>query len=131
MKKLIILLFMYISTLVFSIDYTGSWQKAAYNTKGTWSIVEKDNEIYVILDEKFRTKRGPDLFILLSPKNFSNVTDKNANNKAYIVGKLDSFKGEKIYKIKDKINITDYKSILIHCIDYSHLWSGADIVDKE
>lgn len=128
MKKLILFLFVYISILCYSYEYSGEWKKASYTTKGTWSIVNKDDGIYVILDKNFKTKKGPDLFILLSPMKYEQVTDNNANIDAYKVAKLDIYKGELEFKIEDKnLDIEKYKSILIHCIDYSHLWSGANI----
>jgi len=128
MKKVILLMLMYISLGAYSFEYSGEWEKASYRVRGTWSIVSKEDGIYVILDEKFKTKKGPDLFILLSPKKYIEVTDANASNGAYKVAQLEKFKGAGEYKIMEKnFNIDDYKSILIHCVEYSHLWAGSDI----
>lgn len=131
MKKMILLLFMYISIIGYSSEYKGEWEKASYDVRGSWSIVSKEDGIYVILDEKFKTKRGPDLFILLSPLEYSEVNNENADQGAYKVVQLESFKGAAEFKIKDKdLDLSEYKSILIHCIKYSHLWAGSGI-DKE
>lgn len=128
MKKLILFLCMYISLLSYSYEYSGEWKKASYTTKGTWTIVSKEDGVYVILDKNFKTKKGPDLFILLSPMNFEEITDDNANINAYKVAKLDKYKGKLEFKIEDEnFDIVKYKSILIHCIDYSHLWAGSNI----
>lgn len=131
MKKKVLLMLMYISLNVFSFEYTGNWKKAAYTTRGSWSIVSRDDGIYVILDDEFKTKKGPDLFILLSPKSYDEVTDENADVDAYKVAQLESFKGGAEYRIADdEFDIERYESILIHCVEYSHLWAGSDI-DKD
>lgn len=131
MKNFILFLFMYISVLTYSYEYSGNWIKASYTTKGTWTIEKKGEDVYVTLDKDFKTKKGPDLFILLSPMTYEQVTDSNAHIDAYKVGELKIYKGKVEYKITDKdFDIEKYKSILIHCIDYSHLWAGSNI-DKE
>ncbi len=131
MKKVILLMLMYISLVGYSFEYKGQWEKASYRVRGSWSIVSKEDGIYVILDEKFKTKKGPDLFILLSPKKYSEVTDGNASDGAYKVAQLEKFKGAGEYKIMDEdLDIGEYKSILIHCVEYSHLWAGSDIDDN-
>lgn len=97
----------------------------------SWSIVRREDGIYVILDEKFKTEKGPDLFILLSPKRYSGVTDSNASIGAYKVAPLKRFKGAGQYRIMDdNLDISQYRSILIHCVEYSHLWAGSDIDDN-
>ena len=41
-------------------------KKTLYTIKGTWTIVSKEDGVYVILDKNFKTKKGLDLFILFS-----------------------------------------------------------------
>ncbi len=128
MKKLILFLCMYISILSYSYEYSGKWTKFSYTTRGTWTIEQRDDAVYVILDEDFKTKKGPDLFILLSPMRFEQETNDSANIGAYKVAKLEKYRGRMEFKIDDKdFDIGKYRSILIHCIDYSHLWAGSDI----
>lgn len=68
---------------------------------------------------------------MLSPKKYNEVTDSNASNGAYKVAQLEKFKGAGEYKIMDEdLDIGEYKSILIHCVEYSHLWAGSDIDDN-
>jgi len=56
----------------------GTWTKKSYTASGKWSIVQDASGQKVVLDADFKTKKGPDLKIFLSPKTVAEVNGKNA-----------------------------------------------------
>jgi len=71
------------------------------------------------------TKKGPDLEIFLTKKNIDNVTSKNALIQAIFIENLKSNSGEQKYLIPSNIDLSQYKSIIIHCKKYAVLWGGS------
>lgn len=107
--------------------YSGSWTKKTFKSSGTWSIYSEGDATYVKLSADFRTRNAPDLKIFLSPLAASDTTGNNATDGSVLVAPLTSNAGEQIYLIPDGVNLADYSSILIHCEQYSKLWSAADL----
>ena len=114
----------------------GSWKTADYEVKGIWHIVEEQGRLSVRLGEDFETKNGPDLHVLLSPKPFSELTNENASDQALIAGLLKTqdrsvifkkMKGAQSIPLPEGTDLSRYRSILIHCVQFSHLWAGADL----
>ncbi|MEM7625848.1 MAG: DM13 domain-containing protein [Planctomycetota bacterium] len=106
-------------------QYTGKWTKKNYKASGTWSIVQNGEQLSVKLDSKFKTKKAPDLKIFLSPKSPKQLNNKNATRGALKVGLLKSHKGAQTLAIPAGTNLDDYASIIIHCEQYSKLWTVA------
>lgn len=100
-------------------------------TEGSFSIINSDGERELQLESNFSVAEGPDLYILLSPLSLSDATNENAMNGAFVVGKLESFTGASTYAIPDSIELGKFKSILIHCVEYSHLFGGAPTESQE
>ncbi len=106
---------------------SGTWTKASFRSSGTWSIVERGGERYVVLDADFRTRRAPDLKIFLSPNAAGSLTGDNATDGAFRVAELSSNRGAQSYKLPADIDLADFQSIIIHCEAYSKLWSTATL----
>lgn len=133
---LLALLFFAVPAQAQSIVAQGPWRAADYEVAGQWKITRHGEQLFVELGDDFETKHGPDLHILLSPKPFSQLTNANASNDALIVGLLRSsddsvlfkkMKGAQRLAIPSGVRLSDYRSILIHCVRFSHLWAGADL----
>lgn len=107
--------------------YSGEWTKKSFKVSGTWSIVKKDGKTYVKLSSDFRTRNAPDLKIFLSPLAASATNGGNATEGSVLVAPLTSNSGEQVYEIPDGVDIANFKSMLIHCEQYSKLWSAADL----
>ncbi|MHA7870836.1 MAG: DM13 domain-containing protein [Hyphococcus sp.] len=107
--------------------YSGAWTKKSFKSSGTWTIYQEDGRTFVKLSSDFRTRSAPDLKIFLSPLAASETTGKNATEGAFRVAELTSNAGEQIYEIPASVNLNDYQSILIHCEQYSKLWSASDL----
>jgi len=98
-----------------------------YTVKGNWSIQEEGGKTYVMLHSNFKTKNGPDLKVFLHNSTIQAVSSKNALNGSVLLGKLKSNKGEQKYLVPNNIDITNYKSVLIHCEKYTVLWGGGKL----
>ena len=106
---------------------SGVWTKKSFKSAGTWEIYTDGDKSFVRLSADFRTRNAPDLKIFLSPLAASETTGKNATDGAVLVAPLSSNAGEQIYEIPAGVDLADFKSILIHCEQYSKLWSAADL----
>jgi hypothetical protein len=132
MKKYIFLILL-VSLLLVKTTFAqktlqeGTWKRIDYTASGSWSIVQKSDGVYIVLDEKFKTNSGPDLHLLFSKKPIEQLKDHNTNNNSEIIAELKSSKGAQEYKIPAKLNWKDYRSIVIHCVRFSHLWAGANL----
>lgn len=105
----------------------GEWSKVSYRIAGEWQIVAEDGARYVRFDENFRTRRGPDLKVFLSPDALAQVEERKVNARSYELGALQANSGAQQYEIPAEIDLADFRAILIHCKSYAHLWGGADI----
>ncbi len=106
---------------------SGTWTEKSYEVKGKWSIVKADDQYKIVLNDYFKTKNAPDLKIFLSKKSKGDLKSSNATKEAVFVSKLKSAKGGQEYVIPADVNIEDYQSIIIHCEEYSVLWSAASL----
>lgn len=109
------------------INQSGSFEKSTFKIKGDWKIVEENGQTIFRLSDSFKTKNGPDLKLFLSPKSVDNVTGKTATQNAVKLSVLRSNSGSQDYIIPADIDLSQFKSILIHCEAYSKLWGGANL----
>lgn len=109
------------------ILFSGVWAKKSFKSSGEWSIYTEGGKTYVELSSDFKTRNAPDLKIFLSPLSTSETNGKNATDGSVLIAPLASNAGEQIYEIPEGVDLANYKSILIHCEQYSKLWSAADL----
>ena len=102
----------------------GKWVEKGYAIKGGWKIVNRDESRFIVFDDKFKTKKGPDLKVYLSRKSIEDVQGKSVAQSSIKISPLQSNKGAQEYEIPNDVNLDDYSSLLIHCEAYSHLWGG-------
>ena len=107
--------------------YSGEWTKKSFKSSGAWEIYTADGKTYVKLSSDFRTRNAPDLKIFLSPLAASETNGRNATNGSVLIAPLTSNSGEQIYEIPESVDLASFKSILIHCEQYSKLWSASDL----
>lgn len=105
--------------------HSGDWEKKGYSIKGNWSVEQRGDTHVIVFDKKFKTKKGPDLKLFLSPTSIDDVTGATATEGSVFLAELKSHKGAQEYVIPANIDINDFASLLIHCEAYSHLWGGA------
>lgn len=111
--------------------FKGKFEADSYFTtfEGNWKISKVDNKIYVALQDNFKAKKAPDLKIFLSKLSLGDINGNNAAKKEFslLVAKLTQYKGASTYEIKGNPDFSQYKSIIIHCEEYSKLWGGANL----
>ena len=106
---------------------SGEWTQKSYGTDGAWRVVQEGGQRYVELDAAFATQSGPDLKLFLSPTGLGDLTDQNATEASVFIGLLESNEGAQRFAIPDDVSLAEYESLLIHCEQFSKLWSGASL----
>lgn len=125
--KFIGLLFLsLLATASMAFAQSGSWTKKTNSIKGTWSIAAKDGKKVLSL-KGFKTATAPDLKIFLSPQSASKVSSKTALKGSVLVSKLKSSKGDQSYVLPAGVDLSKYKSVIIHCEKFTKLWGAADL----
>jgi hypothetical protein len=104
-----------------------SFVKKRYNIKGTWALTEEDGQSLISFNDDFRTKGGPDLKLYLSSKSISELKSGDVEGTSMKLSVLKSNKGAQSYIIPNDVNLSDYKSVVIHCEAFEVLWGGFDI----
>jgi len=104
-----------------------SFVKKRYTIKGTWDITEQNGQKVITFNDDFKTKGGPDLKVYLSPNNIRQLNSKTVEQSALKLSVLKSNSGAQSYVIPADVNLSDYKSVVIHCEAYSVLWGGFDL----
>ena len=95
--------------------------------KGAWSVVQENGQTLIRFSDDFKTKKGPDLKVFLSPQSITDVTGKTALEGAVLVGPLKSNKGAQDYVLPEGVSLSDFSSVLIHCEAYTILWGGGQL----
>ncbi len=92
---------------------------------GGWSVEQSGDARYVVFADNFKAKSGPDLKLFLSPRAFAEVKGKTAIQGSALIAALKKLKGSQRYQIPQEIDLSKYKSLLIHCEKYAVLWGGS------
>lgn len=107
------------------ISHGSSWTKKSSKIAGHWEIARTDAGLVLRLGNDFKTKKMPDLLLILSPMDMKQVTGKNAADGGTEFATLKSVKGQSEYLIKGVDSLDGFKSLVIHCEEYSKCWGGA------
>lgn len=108
---------------------TGAFVKKRYSITGNWTIKTDGNQTLITFDDQFKTKGGPDLKLYLSPKDLNSLSSDTAEMGSVKIGVLKSNRGSQTYIVPDTIDLSDYKSLIIHCEAFSVLWGGFDLME--
>ena len=103
------------------------WTKKAQQTTGLYSIEQRADGYTLSLSADFKTRKAPDLKIILSPHTPEQATAKNALVGGVVVAALKSNSGAQDYTIDPSVDLGEYRSVLIHCEQYTKLWSAAPL----
>ncbi len=106
---------------------SGTWVKKDYKINGEWSLEKRGDQHVISFNDKFKTKNGPDLKVFLSPQSIDTVNGRNATDEATLVAVLKKNKGSQEYVLPADIDVSNFKSLLIHCEAYSVLWGGTNL----
>ena len=112
-----------------NVVFEGEWERESRWTtfEGTWKIVKDGDQFLVQMGANFEAKKAPDLKIYLSKAELSDISGKNATSEGspVLIAKLTSYKGKASYTIPKEININEFQTIIVHCVEYSKLWGGS------
>ncbi|OEK02755.1 hypothetical protein BFP97_15015 [Roseivirga sp. 4D4] len=97
--------------------------------EGSWKIVKSGDSHQVVFGDDFNAKKAPDLKIFLSKADFDDIESKNAlkDGDPVFVAKLTAYKGAATYDIPSTIDLSQYKTIIVHCEEYTKLWGGSPL----
>ena len=118
-------------TLAFILSPTsraaeGSWKKLNNSISGKWEITSGANG-HTLKLTGFKTRKAPDLKLYLSPLPSGSITGKNATNGTHFIAKLRATKGDQTYTIPASVDLSKYKSLLLHCEKYSKPWGAGTL----
>jgi Electron transfer DM13 len=103
---------------------SGNFVDSEHPTKGLAEVITQNGKNYLRLDKAFRSDEGPDVFVLLhredSPKKY-----KKAD---YVsLGRLQKTRGKQLYRIPSKVNISEFKSVVIWCRQFNATFGFAPL----
>ncbi len=107
---------------------SGTWTDKYKSIKGQWSIIEDASGAKLVLGDDFSTRNAPDLKFILSHKTVAEMNGGNAIDGAVIIAPLKSNKGAQTYQLPK--NFKDFKTLALHCEQYSKLWAATDISNQ-
>ena len=110
-----------------SATQSQSFFKKKVKIKGSWTLTERDGNQYISFSDDFKTKKGPDLKIFLSPKSADDVNGINAVEGSVLLGELKNTKGTQEYLVPADVDLSTFSTVLIHCEKYSKLWGGGSL----
>lgn len=105
---------------------SGVFSKQEQKISGGWSIAKEADGTYLVLSSDFSTRNAPDLKFFLHPLPAAQVTARNATQGAF-VGDLKSPKGASRIKLPASVDPAKFKSVVLHCEQYTKLWGAGDI----
>lgn len=108
-------------------NISGGFVKKKYNIRGDWQILQQNGQTILRLSNDFKTKKGPDLKIFLSPQSVASVNGNTATQGSVLISELSSNRGTQDYVIPSNVNLADFQSVLIHCEAFSVLWGGGSL----
>ncbi len=106
---------------------SGAWTNKGYDIDGQWKIVARDGGRYIVFDDDFKTRSGPDLKVFLSSRPLASITGGTVVPSSVEIGPLKSHRGAQEYEIPARVDLDAYRSLVIHCKAYTHLWGGGEI----
>lgn len=132
LKSLMVMLGIIVGTAAADAVYaqdtvaTGGFSNVAMKTTGAWSLETRADGVYAVLSDDFKARKAPDLKIFLHTAAAADVNNDNAANGVF-VAELKSHKGGQAYKLPAGLDLSSFKSFVIHCEQYSKFWAAGDI----
>lgn len=127
--NILTLLFFITSSSILLAQEGDQWTDKVYSVEGDWKIQEEDGTFYLVLGNDFMTLAGPDLKIYLSPTAIENIDDREPidKNGGVMIAGLKSNKGAQKYPIPKGIQLSEFKSLVIFCPQFSVVWGGVSL----
>lgn len=107
-----------------------SWTKKSNKISGGWEIAQVGEQRVVRLGGDFSTRKAPDLKLVLSPTALADTKNANALSGSVVIAPLTSHKGAQAYVLPNSVDLSQYRSLLVHCEQYTKLWGGVPLPTK-
>jgi hypothetical protein len=107
---------------------TGTFQskEAGLIAGGSFEIREEGGTLSLAVQPDFKVSEGPDLYFAFHPLAASAVTGGNAKSGAVRVDPgLRSLSGAQTYALPSGLDLAQFKSVVIHCWKFNHLYAAA------
>jgi hypothetical protein len=96
---------------------------------GGFEIRNEGGKFTLRLGGDFRVSPGPDLFFILHPLPAADIHDNNAEtNSLRIDPGLKAFSGAETYDLPASLDLSAYKTLIIHCWSFDHLFAAGTLV---
>lgn len=106
--------------------------KGGQETRGAYRIEDTGEGLRLVLSEAFRTDRGPDLHVVLTPTGAPEADNDNVMvTGAHVVDELQSRSGAQIYELEADLDLSPFRSVIVHCIRFTHLYGAAPLALEE
>lgn len=104
----------------------GSWTSLEHTTTGTVALVRDGDDVQLVLAD-LDGSNGPDLRVILSPKQAVEGDWFGYEDGAVYLGALKGNKGTQTYDVPDDIDLDDIASVVIWCERFSVGFGAADL----
>ncbi|MBK8543603.1 MAG: DM13 domain-containing protein [Caulobacteraceae bacterium] len=105
---------------------SGGFSNQAQRITGSWSIEREADGVYLVLSSDFRTRSAPDLKFFLHTLPASQITAQNATRGVF-VGDLPNARGAQRIRLPANIDPARFRSLVLHCEQYTVLWGAGDL----
>ena len=102
----------------------GRFKKTTQKISGSWTLALVQDHQIVGFDKKFKTKPAPDLKVVLSKEKLSSFRKDVDFGEHVVLAPLKSNEGFQYYVVPADINISDFKSLVIHSEASNVVWGG-------
>ena len=102
-----------------------SWGKKSL--EGSWAIEQHGDKLLLKLGSNFKAKSAPDIKVFLSPKVAGEIDGSNATAGSLFVKQITDFEGAMTIEIPAGTNLSDYRTLVLHCDEYSKLWGTSGL----
>ncbi len=115
-----------------NIIKVGSFVTGEHSTQGEARIIIENNQRYLEFDRQFRTRRGPDLVVILHrDRDAIGTTAAPAHSiqegDYLVLNPLKSTRGSQRYRIPSYINLDNYHSAAIWCRTFNATFGSATL----
>lgn len=104
----------------------GMFVSKAHETSGSYEISRTGQDLSLALSQDFRSAEGPDLWVILSPVEVEQATNRNVRTDgATVIDSLSSPSGMQTFDLSNSIRVDSLNSVAIYCIEYQALFGIA------
>ncbi|HEY9812041.1 MAG TPA: DM13 domain-containing protein [Candidatus Sericytochromatia bacterium] len=109
------------------IEY-GNFVKAEVPTEGKMRIVSEGGKQYLEFEQDFKTKSGPDLYVILHRSNQPLISGLKEQD--YVtISKLEKISGSQRYFIAANVNLKNFRSVAVWCRKFNATFGYAAFAD--